>query len=136
MRKQYLILLPNKQDIYSREEFRCLITGSALYSGMDAMPEDVRSAVVNLLYNKSGFFASRELFEQMTIGGRFTPQSMDNLAAISNMFQLIHEEAIDGGPDQNAARRVMEMISQGSHIAETDTYLSGFYAKYVQTRTA
>ena len=110
-------------------------TGAALYSDLTTMPEDIRGQVKNLLYSKSGFFGSRELFEQISMGGRFTPQSMDNIAAVSNIFELIHQEASSGSADANAARKVMQLISQGSHIAETDAYLTGFYAKYVQTRT-
>lgn len=110
-------------------------TGAALFADYATMPEELKSQIGNLLVSKSGFFASREMFEQMAIGGRFTPQSMDNMAIVSNIFELIHQEAIDGGPDQNAARRVMEMITQGSHISETDAYLSGFFSKYIQTRT-
>jgi hypothetical protein len=75
------------------------------------------------------------MFDQLVVGGKFTPQSMDNMAVMSNVFELIHQEATQGGPNQNAARRVMELIGQGSHISETDAYLAGFHSKYVQTRT-
>lgn len=101
------------------------------YPDISAIPENVANEIKNVLYTR--IVGSREMFENIQMGGRFTPQSMDNLAAVTNLFELIHEEAEMAGPDANAARRVMKLISQGSHISETDDYLTGFYAKYVQT---
>lgn len=85
----------------------------------------------NFLYSRR--MAARALLEEAeTLGGAFTPQAMNNLVANTNLFGLIYAEAATNGADAAAARDVMNMITKGSHIAETDVPLAHFVGKYIQ----
>ena len=88
--------------------------------------------VRNALYART--VGSAKLFGEIGLGGNFTPNTMENLGLTTNLFELIHAEASSSSaPGSNAAKKVMALMGRGSHIAETDTLLAGFYAQYVAT---
>jgi hypothetical protein len=97
--------------------------------GVDITDEQqVRSA----LYART--VGSAKLFQEIDLGGSFTPNTMENLGLTTNLFELIHAEASNSSaPGSNAAKKIMQLMGRGSHIAETDTLLAGFYAQYVAT---
>lgn len=100
-------------------------------AGVDLADE---AAVRNLIYAQK--VGSKELFESLEMGkaGRgFTPQSMNNIILNTNLLDLVHQDAFSHGPNSGAARTLFNLLSGGSHVAETDDYLAGFVAQYVQT---
>lgn len=109
--------------------------GEDVLDGTLTGPGDIASFEAearNFLYSRKMVHQSiLEKSEQ--IGGAFTPAAADNIGLNTNLFELIYKEAADGGPDARAAKDLMNMMTQGSHIAETDVPLAHFIGKYVQT---
>jgi len=95
-----------------------------------------QAEIRNFLYAKK--IGAKELFESLDssmgkAGRGFTPAAMNNLVATTNFLDLIHQDAFSHGPNSGAAGDLMRLLSGGSHVAETDDYLAGFMAQYVQT---
>jgi hypothetical protein len=100
-------------------------------AGIDVADE---AEIRNFLYAKK--VGAKELFESLEIGksGRgFTPSAMNNLIGTTNLLELIHQDAFSTGPNSGSAKTLYNLLSGGSHVAETDDYLAGFVAQYVQT---
>ena len=109
--------------------------GEDVLDGTATNPEDIskfEADARNFLYRRKAVHPSI-LQASEEIGGAFTPNAMDNLGLNSNLFELIYREAGTNGPDSRAAKDLMNMMTRGSHIAETDAPLAHFVAKFVQT---
>jgi len=132
--------------LYMKQKFDNYATNFISAAATPGSPEEIKLSqmaaygvdvadeqqVRNALYAKT--VGSAKLFQEIDLGGSFTPNTMENLGLTTNLFELIHAEASSSSaPGSNAAKHVMGLMGQGSHIAETDTLLAGFYAKYVQT---
>lgn len=110
----------------SAEQVRTLTS-----AGIDVADE---AEIRNFLYAKK--VGAKELFESLEIGksGRgFTPAAMNNLIGTTNLLELVHEDAFSRGPNSASAKTLYDLLRGGSHVAETDDYLAGFVAQYVQT---
>jgi len=115
-----------------QENLRRMLRRAGLELGDAEMPAE--SLVRDALYARK--VGARQLFEELEmskLGRGFTPNSMNNIVATTNLFQLIHDEALGNGPNSGAAETLMRLITGGSHVAETDDLLTGFLAQYVHT---
>lgn len=98
-------------------------------------PDDLDESMFrNALYARK--IGSIRLFEELEMsknGRGFTANAMNNIAATTNLFELIYNEALGNGPNSGAAETLMRLITGGSHVAETDDYLAAFVAQYTYT---
>ena len=78
---------------------------------------------------RSKFFVknlfAEEIQARVHIGGSASYASVENIALNTNLFELIEKS------DQ--AEELFDLITKGSHIAETDTLLQSHIAQYIHT---
>lgn len=68
---------------------------------------------------------AEEVQARVHIGGSASYASVENIALNTNLFELIEKDG--------QAEELFKLITKGSHIADTDTYLQSYIAKYQQT---
>jgi len=67
---------------------------------------------------------SHEILARTHIGGSASYGSVENIALNTNLFELIEKDG--------QANNLFDLITKGSHIAETDVHLQSHIARYVQ----
>jgi len=74
---------------------------------------------------------SDDFMAKIHFGGSTGTSSVEAIAANTNLLQLLEEDLING---EAGARELFEKIYGGTHIADTDSFLQSYVAKYQMSK--
>jgi hypothetical protein len=100
----------------------------------DKINAELATAVGTDAQNLSRFrdlLYSEDFMSKIHFGGSTGTSSVEAIAANTNLLQLLEQDMING---EAGAKELFEKIYGGTHIADTDSFLQSYVAKYQMSR--